>query len=87
MNHDTYMRNLKYDADVLIYKTEDRLVVGTGKKRWIRDGLGVWDQQTQTIMCGIDKQQCPAVQQRELYSVSEINHNRKEYLKGIYVYN
>ena len=43
MNHDKYMRTLKCDADVLIYKTEDRLVVGTGKKRWIRDGLGVWD--------------------------------------------
>ena len=22
---------------------QDRFVVGTGKKRWNRDGLGVWD--------------------------------------------
>ena len=42
MNHDTYMRNLKYDADELTIK-QDRFVVGTGKKRWNRDGLGVWD--------------------------------------------
>ena len=47
MNHDTYMRNLKYDADVLLYKTEThftdlekRLVVAKGEGK---DGLGVWD--------------------------------------------
>ena len=43
MNQDTYVRNVKYDAGALIYKTEGRLVVGTGKKRCHRDGLGVWD--------------------------------------------
>ena len=43
MNQDTYVRNVKYDAGALIYKTEGRLVVGTGKKRCNRDGLGVWD--------------------------------------------
>ena len=45
----TYMWNLKYDTNVLIYKTEtdsdieNRLVVAKGKRKWGRDGLGVWD--------------------------------------------
>ena len=34
------------------------------------DGLGVWGQQMQNIICRMDKQQCPTVQHRELYSVS-----------------
>ena len=37
---------------------------------WERDGLGVWDQQMQTIMYRMDKQQSPTVQHRELYSIS-----------------
>ena len=37
---------------------------------WGRDGLGVWDQQMQTIIYRMDKQQGPSVQHRELYSVS-----------------
>ena len=35
-----------------------------------RDKLGVWDQQIQTTIYKIDKQQGPAVQHRELYSIS-----------------
>ena len=35
-----------------------------------RDGLGVWDQQMQTIIYKMDKQQGPTVQHEELYSVS-----------------
>ena len=50
-----------------------------------RDGLGVWDQQMQTSMCKMDKQQDPTVQHRELYSISCINHNRKEY-ENEYIY-
>ena len=50
---------------------------------WGRDGLGVWDQQMQTIICRMDKQQCPNYIQ---YPV--INHNGKEYEKEcIYMYN
>ena len=33
------------------------------------DKLGVWDQQIQTTMYKIDKQQGPTVQHRELYSI------------------
>ena len=36
---------------------------------WARDGLGVWDQQMQTIIYRMDKQQGPTVQHRELYSI------------------
>ena len=34
-----------------------------------REGLGVWDQQMQTIIYRIDKQQGSTVQHRELYSI------------------
>ena len=44
----------------------DVVVKGVGG----RDGLGVWDQQMQTITCKMKKQQGPTVQHRELYSVS-----------------
>ena len=37
---------------------------------WERDGVGVWDQQMQTGICRMDKQQGPTVQHRELYLIS-----------------
>ena len=37
---------------------------------WGREGLGVWDQQIQTITYIMDKQQGPTVEHRELYSIS-----------------
>ena len=40
-----------------------------GGGRWRRDGVGVWDQQMQTIIYRMDKQQGPTVQHRELYSI------------------
>ena len=40
-----------------------------GGGEWERDGLGVWDQQMQTIIHKMEKQQGPTVQYRELYSV------------------
>ena len=52
----TYMWNLKYDTNELIYETniltdiENRLVVAKGKGVQGRDGLGVWDQQMQTVI-------------------------------------
>ena len=43
----TYMWNLKYDTNELIYETEtdseNRLVVAKGEGQWGRDVLGVWD--------------------------------------------
>ena len=35
-----------------------------------RDELGFWDQQMQTTIYRMDKQQGPSVQHRELYSIS-----------------
>ena len=34
------------------------------------EGLGVWDQQMQTIIYRMDEQQGPTVEHRELYSIS-----------------
>ena len=75
MSHDiTYMWNLKYDINELIYETEtdsqteNRLVVAKGDEGQGRDG--VWGQQMQTVMYRMDKQQGPTVQHKELYSVS-----------------
>ena len=42
----TYMWNLKYDTNELIYETEtdseNRLVVAKGEGQWGREGLEVW---------------------------------------------
>ena len=46
---------------------ENRLVVAAV---WGRDGLGVWDQQMQTILYKMDKHQGPTVAHREPYSIS-----------------
>ena len=35
-----------------------------------REGLGVWDEQMQTIIYRMDKQQGPTVYHRELYPIS-----------------
>ena len=48
---------------------ENRPVVAKGEEGWERDGLGVWDQQIQTILYRMDKQQGPTVEHRELYSI------------------
>ena len=67
------MLNLKYDTNELIYKTETHsqtqktnLWLPKGKNGG-RGKLGVWDQQIQTTIYKIDKQQGPTVQHRELY--------------------
>ena len=71
------MWNLKYDTNELIYETEtDPQTQTTGL--WLPKGkegeggnkLGVWDQQIQTTIYKINKQQGPTVQHRELYSIS-----------------
>ena len=45
---------------------EKRLVIVKG---WKRDALRVWNQQMQTTIHKMDKQQGPTVQHRELYSI------------------
>ena len=73
----TYMWNLKYDTNELIYEREtDSQTQRTDL--WLprargpggRDGVGVWGLQMQTIIYIMDKQQGPTVQHRELYSIS-----------------
>ena len=67
---------------------ENRLVVAKGERGWGRDKLGVWDQQMQTTVQKIDKQQGPNVQHRELYSISLLTtYNGKEYEKEKKIYN
>ena len=73
-----YMWSLKYDTNEneLIQEGEtdsgigNRLVFVKREGGWGRDGLGVWDQQMQTIINKMDKQQGPAVQHRGPYSTS-----------------
>ena len=45
-------------------------MVAKGEVGVRRDDLEVWDQQMQTIMYRMDKQQGPTVEHRELYSIS-----------------
>ena len=44
-------------------------MVVKGEGRWGREGLGVWDQQMQTSIYRMDKQQGPTVEHRELHSI------------------
>ena len=71
----TYMWNLKYDTNLLIYKTEiDSQSQETNlwlpkRKGEKKDKLGIWDQQMETTMSK-NKQYDPTVQQREIYSIT-----------------
>ena len=65
----TYMWNLKYDTNELIYEKETdaqtqktNLMVTKGLRVWGREKLGVWDYQIHTTICKIDKQQGPTEQ-------------------------
>ena len=49
-----------------------------------RDGLGVWDQQMQTIIYRMDKQQVYKTGNYIQYPM--INHNGKEYKTNVYIY-
>ena len=68
--HDiTYLQNLKYDKNELIYETETDTHTQTtdlqlpgGQRRF---GLGVWEQQMQTIIYRIDKKQDAIAQHKE----------------------
>ena len=53
-----------------------------------REGLGVWNQQMQTIIHRMGKQQGPTDSTRNYIQYPVINHNGREYEKEcIYVYN
>ena len=69
----TYMWNLEYDTNEPFMKHTHRHRELVGAKvggRVGRDGLGVWDQQMQTILYRVDKQQGPTIYHKELYSIS-----------------
>ena len=78
------MWNLKNNTNEYIYKTEtDRHRKQTnGYQRGWGDKLGVWDQQTQTTIHKIDKEQGPTVQ----YTEPIIIYNGKESEIDIYIY-
>ena len=70
--HTTYMWNLKYDTNEFIYKTENdsqiqRTDLWLPKLEAGRDGLGIWDQQMQTSIYRMDKQQGPTVYSTKNY--------------------
>ena len=50
-----------------------------------RERLGVWDQQMQTIMYRMDKQQDPRAHHREVYSTS-CDKSQKNMKKNTYAY-
>jgi len=52
------MWNLKYNTNELRYKTEIEQTCGYQWKGG-REGLGVWDEQRQTVIYMMDKQQDP----------------------------
>ena len=51
------------------HKHREQIYGCQGGGVWGKDGLGVWDQQAQTIVYRMDKQG-PTGQHRELYSIS-----------------
>ena len=65
------MQNLTHDTNELNYeKDTDSGTERTEEEVWQGCGLELWDQQMQTIIYRMDKQQGPTVQHRELYSIS-----------------
>ena len=74
--------NISTETDSQTQRTDLWLPKGKGRGR---DGLAVWDQQMQTLIYRMDKQEGPTVQHSELCSISCENHNGKEYEK-IYIF-
>ena len=69
------MWNLKYNINEHVYDQKEthryrEQTCGFQVGVWGMEGLGVWDQQMQTIIYGMDRQQSPTVEHRELYSMS-----------------
>ena len=80
----TYMWDLKYDTNVLIYETDshrEQTCGCQGGGEWQRYGLEVWDQTIQTITHRKDKQQGSIVGTGNYAQYSVINHKGKEYKK------
>ena len=52
------------------HRDREQICVYVGEWRSERHRSGVWGQQIQTVVYEMDKQQGPAVQHRDLYSIS-----------------
>ena len=83
------MWNIKYNTNELSYKTEadSQTYIENGGCQGLGDGLGVWvwNQQKQTVIYRVDKQQILLYSTYIQYLL--INHNGKEYEEGMCMYN
>ena len=83
------MWNIKYNTNELSYKTEadSQTYIENGGCQGLGDGLGVWvwNQQKQTVIYRVDKQQILLYSTYIQYPL--INHNGKEYEEGMCMYN
>ena len=84
------MWNLKYGTNKLTYKTESqrKQICGCWGMGGVRkNGLGIWDQQMQTVIYRRDKQQGPTIQHRELQylTVKCLTIMLKNMKKNIYI--
>ena len=67
----TYTWSLKFDTREPIYVTETETDVWLLRGRGAAEGCnGVFDEQMQTGIYRLDKQESPAVDHREIYSIS-----------------
>ena len=62
-------KSMKSKADSQTHRHREQTCGCQGGERVGRGRLGVWDQQTKTIIQRMDKQQGPTVQHREMYSI------------------
>ena len=60
-------------------------MVAKGAEGWEREGLGVWVEQRQTIIHGMDEEQGPAVEHRELDSIPCDKPQWERIRKRIYI--
>ena len=79
----TSMRNLKYNTNELIYKTDSQ---PQRTDLWLpresgKNGFGVWGQQMQTIIYRMDKQQVLLYSTGKCIQYFVKNHNGKAYIK------
>ena len=83
------MWNIKYNTNELSYKTEadSQTYIENVGCQGVGGGLGVWvwNQQKQTVIYRVDKQQILLYSTYIQYLL--INHNGKEYEEGMCMYN
>ena len=78
------MWNLKYDTNDISMKQKQTYrhreqTCGCWKGVWVRDGLGIWGQQIQTIYIGWVNNKVQPYSTGNYVRYAVINHNGKEY--------